>query len=301
MLNGYTDQHYNRFNETKLVIIKDILFSDDLEQLSELYDDSFLVPMRAKGGRPSSRPQSASERVQGQERDSHSSSIKSNVFKTAVRDRDDNRCVLTGETDISPLQPDTRKGHQVAHFIPQSLLDETRDEDKRKAVKNDIRGFIMRLCPWLPSNFFENLDVCENAILLNTTAHSHFGAFNWFVVMETSPDGSIVYKASQVEENGLLRERNTGREFELENGAFLRISSFNQPLFIGNTHSQPGELYVRLHELLARIFKMRGQAGYYEIDSDEEYEPVDNSEIITKIAARQDSLQTLNNQKTESF
>ena len=113
MLNGYTDQHYNRFNETKLVIIKDILFSDDLEQLSELYDDSFLVPMRAKGGRPSSRPQSATERVQGQERDSHSSSIKSNVFKTAVRDRDDNRCVLTGETDIFSFQQDTKNGHQV--------------------------------------------------------------------------------------------------------------------------------------------------------------------------------------------
>ena len=98
----------------------------------------------------------------------------------------------------------------------------------------------------------------------------------------------------------MLRQPYTGREFELENGGFLRISSFNQPLFIGNIRPQPGEIYVRLHELLARIFKMRGQAGYYEIDSDEEYEPVDNSDVITKIAARQDSLQTLNNQ-TETF
>ena len=45
---------------------------------------------------------------------------------------------------------------------------------------------------------------------------------------------------------------------------------------------------------------MRGHAGYYEIDSDDEYEPVDNSQITAKIAARQDSLQTLNNQ-TETF
>ena len=39
---------------------------------------------------------------------------------------------------------------------------------------------------------------------------------------------------------------------------------------------------------------MRGQAKYYEIDSDDEYNPVDNSEIIDKIAnQRQDSSQTL--------
>jgi hypothetical protein len=63
-------------------------------------------------------------------------------------------------------------------------------------------------------------------------------------------------------------------------------------------YSQPGEIYVRLHELLARIFKMRGQANYYEIDSDDEYQPVDNSEIIDKIAnQRQDSSQTLSNLK----
>jgi hypothetical protein len=276
------------------------LFSDDLVQLAELYDDLFLVPMRAKGGRPSSRPQSATERVKGQEKDSHSSSNKRNIFITAVRERDDNQCVLTGETDISPLQPDTRKGHQVAHFIPQSLLDEIRDDDKRRAVKNDIRGFILRICSWLPLDFFENLDVCENAMFLNYYAHRKFVAFSWFVAIETSPDGSIVYKASQVEENGLLKQPNTGRFVYSGNEIVGMRSSYNQPLFIGNTHPQPGELYVRLHELLARIFKMRGQAGYYEIDSDDEYEPVDNSDIITKIAARQDSLQTLNNQ-TETF
>ena len=100
----------------------------------------------------------------------------------------------------------------------------------------------------------------------------------------------IVYKASQVEENGLLRQPNAGRFIYSGNEIVGLRSSYNQPLFIGNTHPQPGESYVCLHELLARIFKMRGQAGYYEIDSDHEHEPVDNLQIMTKIAARQDSL-----------
>ena len=43
---------------------------------------------------------------------------------------------------------------------------------------------------------------------------------------------------------------------------------------------------------------MRGQANYYEFDSDDEYQPVDNSKIIDKIAnQRQDSSQTLSNLK----
>jgi hypothetical protein len=128
-----TGQHFQKFNETKQVIINDILFSADLEKLSEVYDDSFLVPMRA------------TERVM-QVRDSHSSSQKSNGFETKERERDNDRCVLTGETDILPCQPDTKNGHQVAHFIPQSLLDDTKDGYERKAVKRDIRGFILRLC-----------------------------------------------------------------------------------------------------------------------------------------------------------
>lgn len=35
--------------------------------------------------------------------------------------------------------------------------------------------------------------------------------------METDIDGKTIYKAMQVEENGLLKERNTGKEIELEN------------------------------------------------------------------------------------
>jgi hypothetical protein len=133
-----------------------------------------------------------------------------------------------------------------------------------------------------------------------------FGAFEWFVTKENGSDGNIVYRAMQVEDNGLLKEKNTGRtemhEFMGIDGVWktipITISSYNQPLYIGNSQPQPGEIYVRLHELLARIFKMRGQANYYEIDSDDEYQPVDNSEIIDKIAnQRQDSSQTLSNLK----
>jgi hypothetical protein len=42
----------------------------------------------------------------------------------------------------------------------------------------------------------------------------------------------------------------------------VTVSSYNEPLYIGNGGDQPkpGEVYVRLHELIARIFKMRGHA-----------------------------------------
>jgi hypothetical protein len=158
-----------------------------------------------------------------------------------------------------------------------------------------IRIFIRRLCPWLPHDLFKNLDVCENAILLNYQAHRMFGAFEWFVTLANGSDGNIIYRAMQVEDNGLLKERMTGRTpATIVNGEVVFSSSYSQPLFIGNSHPQPGEMYVRLHELLARIFKMRGQANYYEIDSDDEYEPVDNSEIMDKLAnQRQDSSQNL--------
>jgi hypothetical protein len=101
--------------------------------------------------------------------------------------------------------------------------------------------------------------------------------------MEPGPDGTTVYKAMQVEENGLLKCSNTGRFVYKDDETIVLNSSYNQPLFIGNAHPQPGEMYVRLHELMARIFKMRGQAGYYQIDSDDEYEPVYNAEFISKI------------------
>jgi hypothetical protein len=52
------------------------------------------------------------------------------------------------------------------------------------------------------------------------------------------------------------------------------LSSYDQTLFIGNggAHPKPAAIYVRLHELLARIFKLRGQPDYYQhnLDVDDE-------------------------------
>ena len=205
MLNSLDITQYPRFQETVDVIVKDILASSDLKLLSEQYDDSFLVPMRAKGGRPRSRPGSATERVQEQENESDSSSNKSNGFKANVRKREDNKCALTNESDFS--SGNTSHGHQVAHFIPQSLLDERKDSDGTKERKRLVRGFILRLCPWLSNNFFENIDICENALLINSIGHISFGAFEWFVTMETGPDGGTIFRAMEVEETGLLKER----------------------------------------------------------------------------------------------
>lgn len=107
--------------------------------------------------------------------------------------------------------------------------------------------------------------------------------------METGGEGNTIF-----EENGLLKQRNTGREIELQNGGFIRISSHKQPLCIGDSHPQPELIYVKLHEMLARIFKMRGQAGYYEIDSEDEYEPVKSPNLIDKLSKhQQDSTKTL--------
>ena len=83
---------------------------------------------------------------------------------------------------------------------------------------------------------------------------------------------------------------------ELPNGDFRLLSSYNQPLFIGKSHPQPGEIYVRLHEMMARIFKMRGQAGYYEYDSDSE-DDIYVLESFPKVHMnlKQDSVLTVNN------
>jgi hypothetical protein len=283
MLNSYNGTEFDGFLQTKKVVIEDIRNSTNLEELSGEYDDCFLMPMRASGGRPRSRSSSATERVQNHDNgDSNSSSLKSNAFKSKIRERDGNRCVLTGTTE---------DGHQVAHFIPQSLLNEKRDSDERKEAKLAIRGYIQRLCSWLPDNFFENLDVCENAMVLNYYAHRKFGSFDWFVTMETSIDGKNIYKAMQVEENGLLKKLTTGRPIYNGEDIVGVSSSYNQPLFIGDSHPQPGVIYVKLHELLARIFKMRGQADYYEMDSDDEYDPVQCTEKLVKY--KQDSSKTL--------
>ncbi|KAJ3256243.1 hypothetical protein HK103_005606 [Boothiomyces macroporosus] len=278
MLNATADSDYESFASTRQVIIQDILASDNLEELASKYDNLFLMPMRASGGRPGSRPSSATQRIQEEEDKSHSSSSKSNKFKSDVRERD-KVCVLTGEED--KVTERISRGFEVAHIIPQSLLDSKSDGEERKQGKYVIRSFIFRMCPWLPPNFFENLDVCENAILLNQEAHRFFGAFEWFIVMEKDSNNNTIYKAMQVEEDGLLGKITTGRIVvkraiidNIETDIPITVSSYNQPLFIGNTHPQPSEVYVRLHELLSRIFYMRGQANYYEqeYDSDDEFQ-----------------------------
>jgi hypothetical protein len=112
--------------------------------------------------------------------------------------------------------------------------------------------------------------------------------------METGIDGKTIYKAMQVEENGLLNSQNTERVLTVHEIAGRRfketMSSYNQPLFIGDSHPQPGFIYVKLHEMLARIFKMRGQAGYYQMDSDDEYDPILCTEKLVKY--KQDSSET---------
>ena len=87
MLNSLSNLHYEGFVQTRQRIINDILAAEDLEALSQQYDDMLLVPMRAKGGRPRSRASSATQRVQDQENESDSSSIKSHKFKSDVRER----------------------------------------------------------------------------------------------------------------------------------------------------------------------------------------------------------------------
>ena len=287
MLN-FDDAQYEGFLQTKQVVADHILNCENLEELSQLYDDCFLMPMRA---RDFNTFYDDGQEIYGEIFEGEQELWE---FDAKVRERDGNRCVLTGGVDVFEFQSNTRNGHQVAHFIPQSLLDDKKDSQNRKNAKINVRTFILALCPWLPLDFFENLDVCENALFLNTTAHSHFGAFNWFVTMETGIDGSTIYRAMQVEENGLLKKPNLGR-FIYNGEDLIGISnSYNQPLFIGDSHPQPGFIYVKLHEMLARIFEMRGQAGYYEIDSDDEYEPVDGSDLIDKLSKhKQDSTKTL--------
>jgi hypothetical protein len=205
MLNCCNGLDYEPFRQFQENIAKEILQSQDLQELSEKIDDLFLVSMR--------------ERVQDHEQVNSpeiSSSSKCNDFKKLVRQRyfyfnkrDENRCVLTGESDTILLRNQLKltRGFEVAHFIPQSLMDHNSDSPEMKERKRDIRSFIIRLCHWLPTDFFDKIDVCENAILLNKEAHRSHEAFEWFVVMEIGTNGSTIYKAMQVEDNGLLREK----------------------------------------------------------------------------------------------
>jgi hypothetical protein len=66
-----------------------------------------------------------------------------------------------------------------------------------------------------------------------------FGAFEWFVVVETGSDGNTIFKAMQVEDNGLLKRPNIGRFIYNGEDIIFLTSSYNQPLFIGNGGGHP--------------------------------------------------------------
>jgi hypothetical protein len=109
-------------------------------------------------------------------------------------------------------------------------------------------------------------------------------SFEWFVVMDEHEDLSLsVYRASQVQDNGLLQLNNFGRDpTTIHNGSAKKTSSFNQQLFIGvhPKFPRPTKFFCRLHELVARILAMRGGAEVYQDfeDEDEYTDPIKYSE-----------------------
>ena len=95
----------------------------------------------------------------------------------------------------------------------------------------------------------------------------------------------------QVEEDGLLKERACCRLSSggavYRNGVLgtlvTQTSTFNQELFIGNSHEQPGLLYIRFHEMMARIFHLREYAEYYDLDSDDDFDPRHGVELLQNL------------------
>lgn len=83
-------------------------------------------------------------------------------------------------------------------------------------------------------------------------------------------------RAMQVENDGLLDLLTTKRiVFNNAGDVIEQISSYDQKLFIGtNIWARPKKLFVKLHELVARIVHMRGGAGLYNDDWDEGYDAI---------------------------
>ncbi|KAJ3256055.1 snoRNP complex protein nop56 [Boothiomyces macroporosus] len=269
MLTCTLDSDYEGFAQTRQVVINDILSSDNLEELALRYDNLFLMPMTAP-----ERSNFIDRPWDSAYYEPLSWSSKYHQFNKDVRERDNDTCVLTG-------QPDEfcgfKRGFEVTHFIPEIFSYRTRDNESTKTVVDLLRSMVGHLCPWIPKNHFDDLDQCENAILLSLESNRFFRLFYWYIEMEKEGEKTI-YKAMQVEEDGLLEHNFTGRTQYLsvvidgvEHEAFSVESSHNQPLFIGDTHPQPSEINVRIHELVARILHSRGHASYYEYDSDEGY------------------------------
>jgi HNH endonuclease len=278
-MNGDTEgDDQTGFQHVRLQVAKEIVKSDNMNELAAQCDE-FLARMIAKGGVTSgSGPSSptGSRKSQGLRNSDPDfrHSVSRNGTKYNIPIRDGNTCVLTGLSDLKAI-PGTngKQGFQAAHMTPHSLL-----------KYPTIHGFIKSLIPWLPQDFFQNIDSCQNSIFLNNNAHISFGSFEWFVVMDEHEDPTCsVYRASQVQDNGLLQLNNFGRDpITIHNGSAKKTSSFNQQLFIGvhPTFPRPTKFFCRLHELVARILAMRGGAEVYKDfeDEDEYTDPIKYSE-----------------------
>ncbi|KAJ3196557.1 hypothetical protein HDU67_003997 [Dinochytrium kinnereticum] len=75
----------------------------------------------------------------------------------------------------------------------------------------------------------------------------------------------------QIEDNGLLGEPGLGR---FDRATRVTTSSFNQRLFIGTNekHKRPSKLFIKIHELLARIVHMLGATDWFFPDEDDDAE-----------------------------
>jgi hypothetical protein len=99
-----------------------------------------------------------------------------------------------GETRAYPHTYLTLTFQSYLQIVLGLLLNEKKNSDKRIEAKFAIRKNIQH---WLPYDFFEYLDDCGNATVLNYYAHRKYKSFDWFDTMETGIDGKNIYKAMQ--------------------------------------------------------------------------------------------------------
>ena len=290
MYNGPTDDG-GWFSATKAEVEKQIMKCEDLKDLETLaldYKYGFVAPLIGDGSRcfvssdggSSDKQQSVAESTDIRRASSAeitptqrmNTPPKKLIFRNKsvrklVLERDNDRCVLTGQSDIK--KNGKRRGHEVAHIIPHSVL------NRDTVVKSLIRS----MAPWLPNEFYSKVDTCENAIVLNKYAHESFGKLNWFIVMDDPDDAAnTTYRAMQVVENGELEEQNLGRNPQTDDdGNTTCTSTYNQALYIGTgSHPRPAKEYIKLFELLARVVHMCGgaEAIIDLFDDEEEVDPI---------------------------
>ncbi|ORY30736.1 hypothetical protein BCR33DRAFT_772127 [Rhizoclosmatium globosum] len=304
MLNGPLVTNDADFAATRQVVADQINIAEDLNLLVEHYNSFFFKPLLSNGGSPTgsrtslagsddsetsgsaskcirrsqvgegpSSPLSGNSLIRRGSIRSMAGSVvgqrqsyRNNQVRKDVRDRDVGCCVLTGMSEMVPGRAE-KHSFEVAHIVPHSLMNQSAE----------IRQFIRAICPWIPEDFFSTIDRCENAILLNHGAHTFFGNFQWFITMEENMDPNMsVYRATEVNDTGLLGIFSMGREEATDNGCFRRISSFNQVLFIGTSQPRPAKVFLKLHELISRIVHMRGAAEPNEEDTDDDQEEIDS-------------------------